>query len=110
MIEYIEKVDKNGRKHLKVKFHKTVKRFKRVETLKLNGHFYNIYVNKYNCVHNLERTEVVSWKEVEKGKRKIRIPDVVKTIPESELMNKIRGNHYNIAIQKIRTELEKENI
>lgn len=109
MAEYITKIDKNNRSHIKVKFHAPVKHFKRVENLKINGNFYNIYINKYNCVHNLERTEVVSWKEIEKGKRKVRIPDVIKVIPESQLMNKIRGNHYDTAIQKIRTELEKEN-
>lgn len=109
MTEYIIKTDRNGKSHIKVKFHAPVKQFKRVETLKYNGQFYNIYVNKLNNVHHLERTEVTSWKEVIKGKRKIRIPETIQAFPETELLNKIRGNAYETAVQRIMTELKKVN-
>ena len=56
MTEYIVKTDKNGRKHIKVKFHAQVERFKRVETLKYGGNFYNVYVDKNNNVHNHNST------------------------------------------------------
>ena len=110
MTEYIVKTDKNGRKHIKVKFHAQVERFKRVETLKYGGNFYNVYVDKNNNVHNLEQSIVTSWKEVIKGKRKIRIPDVVETIPQPAIMNIVRGNTFEVAVPRIIAELEKVNI
>ena len=110
MTEYIVKTDKNGRKHIKVKFHAQVERFKRVETLKYGGNFYNVYVDKNNNVHNLEQSIVTSWKEVTKGKRKIRIPDVVETISQPAIMNMVRGNTFEVAVPRIIAELEKVNI
>jgi hypothetical protein len=110
MTEYIVKTDKKGRKHIKVKFHAQVERFKRVETLKYGGNFYNVYVDKNNNVHNLEQSIVTSWKEVTKGKRKIRIPDVVETIPQPAIMNIVRGNTFEVAVPRIIAELEKVNI
>ena len=110
MTEYIVKTDKNGRKHIKVKFHAQVERFKRVETLKYGGNFYNVYVDKNNNVHNLEQSIVTSWKEVIKGKRKIRIPDAVETIPQPAIMNMVRGNTFEVAVPRIIAELEKVNI
>ena len=110
MTEYIVKTDKNGRKHIKVKFHAQVERFKRVETLKYGGNFYNVYVDKNNIVHNLVQSIVTSWKEVTKGKRKIRIPDVVETIPLPAIMNIVRGNTFEVAVPRIIAELEKVNI
>lgn len=108
MIEYIEKVNKNGKKHIIVKFHTTVKNFKRVESLKYQGKFYNLYLDKNNSVYNIERSEVISWKEIVKGKRKIRIPETCETFPEPELLNKIRGNSYEFAIQRLMTEIDKK--
>lgn len=110
MTEYIVKTDRNGKSHIKVKFHAPIKRFKRVETLRYNGNFYNIYVNKLNNVHHFERTEVLSWKEVTKGKKKFRVPETIQAFPEYEILNKIRGNAYETAVQRIMTELEKVNI
>jgi hypothetical protein len=108
--EHIIKTDKNGESHIVVKFHAPVKRFKRVETFKFGGRFYKIYVNNRNCVHHIERTEVTSWKEITKNKRVIKVPDTFEVILEPKLMNKIRGNSYEVAIQRIMTEIEKENI
>ena len=107
MTEYIEKVDKNGRKHFKVKFHAQVQRFKRVETLKYNGMFFNVYVDKNNNVHNLERTEVTSWKEVTKGTRKVRVPETIVATPQPAIMNVVRGNTYEVASPRIIAELDK---
>lgn len=103
MAEYIKKG--NGR--VKVKFHTQVKQFKRVEKFKHNGQFFNIYVNKNDSVYNLERTQILSWKEVVKGKKKIRIPDAIEATPDPVLLNKVRGNSYKTAVHRIITELEK---
>ena len=110
MTEFIEKFDtKNQKRHIKVKFHATVKSFKRIETFKYDGHFYRIYVNKNDSVYHLERSEVKSWKEIQKGKRVVRIPEVVENIPDLELLNKIRGNSFTAAVGKIMTFHEREN-
>lgn len=102
MAEYI--VKSNGR--ISVKFHAPVKSFKRVETFKYRGHFYKIFVNKNDSVYNIVRTNVVSWKEVVKGKKKLRVPDVVENTPEPQLLNKLRGNPYQIAIERITLEID----
>lgn len=110
MTEYIIKTDKNGKSHIKVKFHVQVTRFKRVETLKYNGRFYNIRVDKNNNVCGVEQSVVKTWKEVNKGNKKIRIPDVVETIPQPAVMNVVRGNTYEVAIPRILAVLDNENI
>ena len=108
MTEYIVKTDKNGKSHIKIKFHAPVLRLKRVETLKHNGNFYNIYVNNLGNVHHFERSVVTSWKEVTKGKKKFRVPDVIQTFPETGILNKVRGQAYVTAVQGIMNELNKE--
>ncbi len=108
MVEYITKHNKGGKTFITVKFHNNVKSFKRVETFKYQGQFYNIYIDKNDSVHNLKRSEVTSWKEITKGKRKIRVPDEVSEFPETKILNKIKGNPYKIAVDKIMTEIEKE--
>lgn len=110
MVEYITKYNKKGKCVITVKLHNSVKSFKRVEIFKYQGKFYNIYVDKNDSVHNIVRTEVTSWKEIVKGKRKIKVPDVCESIPEPALLNKIKGNPYKIAIGKIMTEIERENL
>lgn len=107
MTEYIEKFDKNGKKHITVKFHAPVKNFRRMEVVKCDGLFFNIYLDKNNGVHHLERSEVTAWKEIVKGKRKIRVPETCETFPEPELLNKVRGNAYEIAVQRLATEISK---
>lgn len=110
MVEYITKYTQDGKVRITVKFHNSVKSFKRVETFKYQGKFYNIYINKNDSVYNIVRTEVTSWKEIVKGKRKIKVPDVCESIPEPKLLNRIKGNPYKIAIDKVMTEIERENL
>ena len=102
MTEYIVKTDKNGKSHIKIKFHAPVLRLKRVETLKHNGNFYNIYVNKLGNVYHFERSVVTSWKEVTKGKKKFRVPDVMEqsgaTLVEVGTTNKTHYSDYEDAI------------
>ena len=43
-------------------------------------------------------------------RRKIKVPDVCESIPETALLNKIKGNPYKIAIEKVMTEIERENL
>jgi hypothetical protein len=67
-------------------------------------------VNNRDCVYHIERTEVTSWKEITKNKRTVKVPDTFEVILEPQLMNKIRNNSYKVAIEKIMTSIEKENI
>lgn len=101
MTEYIVKTDKNGKSHIKVKFHAPVLRLKRIETLKVRGNFYNIHVNKLGNIHHIARSVVTSWKEVTKGKKKLRVPDKIQTFPETEILNQVRGQAYVTAIQTV---------
>lgn len=110
MAEYIEKYSRGGKRMITVKFHEKVKNFKRVETFKYLGQFFKIYLDKNNSVYKLERSEVSSWKEIMKGKRKIRVPDTFEVIPETTLLNKIKGNPYSIAIDKLTTHIEREQL
>ena len=110
MIEYIVKTDKIGITHTKVKFHAPVKQFRRVEIFKFQGRFYKVLVDKNDSVYGLLRTEVTSWKDIVKGKKKFRVPDVCEEIPEPNLFNRIKGNPFKIAIGKIMTEIERESI
>ena len=87
-----------------------IKSFKRVETFKYKGNYYRIYVNKNDSVYKIEKTEISSWKEILKGKKKVRIPDTYEVIPQPQLLNKINGNPYKIAVEKIITEIERESI
>ena len=48
----------------------------------------------------------VSGKGVVKGKKKLRVPDVVENTPEPQLLNKLRGNPYQIAIERITLEID----
>ena len=107
MVQYIEKYNAKGKRVITVNFHNVTKSFKRVEHFKYQGRFYLIHVDKNDSVYKLERTEVTSWKEVVKGKKKIRIPDAIEATPDPILLNKVRGNSYKTAVHRIITELEK---
>lgn len=87
-----------------------MKSFKRVENFKYQGHFYIIYVNKNDSVYDLKKSEVISWKEVNKNGRTICVPDVCENVSDPTLLNKIKGNQYKIAIGKIMTEIERLSI
>jgi hypothetical protein len=110
MVEYIYKHRADGKSHLVVKLHAKVKNFRRVESFKYQGHFYNIHLDKNDSVCGVEKTEVLSWKEVVKNKRKIRVPDEVQSSPEPYLLNKVKGNPYKIACDRIITEIERGRI
>ena len=110
MAELIKKESNNGKYHIKVNFHAPVKNFKRVEQFKYQGRFYQIYIDKNNSVWKVEQSKVATWKEIQKGKRLVRIPETFTIISEPELNNKVRGNTYDYAIQRIMTELERELI
>lgn len=110
MVEYIIKPGAKGKNTVIVKLHAQAKNFRRTELFKYNGHFYNIMLDKNDSVYGVEKTEVISWKEIVKGKRKLRVPDEVQSTPEPYLLNKVKGNPYKIAVDRIITEIERGRI
>ena len=94
----------NGRCDLK--FQSRIKNFKRIEKLNYKKSFYKLYIDKNDSVYDVISSNVVSWKTVEKGKKKISIPDQVEEHRDTRLFNKIKGNPAKIAITKIMAELD----
>jgi len=107
MAEYIIKRQKDGKKRVIVKFHTQTKSFRRIEVLKHNGNFYNIYIDKNDSVYNVEKSEVVSWKGIKKGNRRMLVPNECVKTSEPTIINKVRGNPYKIALVRIVRELDK---
>lgn len=80
----------------------------RVEKLKFKKDFFNIYVDKNESVFDIKRCNVLSWKTVEKGHRKINVPDTVEETRDTYFFNKVKGNPLKIAVNRILAELEYE--
>ena len=81
-----------------------------MEVLKYGGLFFNIYIDKNNGVHHLERSEVTAWKEIVKGKRKIRVPETCETFPEPELLNKYAEMRTRLQFNDLRLKFQKEHL
>lgn len=80
----------------------------RVEKLKFKKDFFNIYVDKNESVFDIKRCNVLSWKTVEKGRRKITVPDTVEETRDIYFFNKVKGNPFKVAVNRILAELEYE--
>ena len=80
----------------------------RVEKLKFKKDFFNIYVDKNESVFDIKRCNVLSWKTVEKGHRKINVPDTVEETRDTYFFNKVKGNPFKVAVNRILAELEYE--
>lgn len=95
---------KNGKRDLK--FHSSTKNFKRVEKLNYKKNFFKIYIDKNDSVYDIKRCEVITWKTVEKGKKKFNVPDKVEEMRDTYLFDKIKGNPAKIAATKIVAEID----
>lgn len=89
-----------------LKFHATVKKFKRVEKFNYKKNFFKIYIDKNDSVYDITTCEVVSWKTVEKGRKKITVPDTISEVRELNLINKLRGVPSKLAINRIAAEID----
>lgn len=87
-----------------------MRNFKRVEKLNYKRNFFKLYVDKNDGVYDIKRCEVLSWKEIEKGGKKMNVPDEVKETREVELFNRIKGNPCKIAVQKVMTYVDASEI
>lgn len=79
-----------------------IKNFRKIEKLKYGKKFYKIFVDKNDSVYDILSSEVLSWKIVN-GKK---VPSEVLEHRDLYFFNKIKGNPYKIAINKIIAELE----
>lgn len=93
-----------------LKFHSKVRNFKRVEKLNYKKNFFKIYIDKNDSVYDVKRCEVVSWKFINKGKGKIKVPDQVNERRDSFLFNRVKGNPAKIAINKIVAEIDMKEL
>ena len=93
-----------------MKFHTTVKNFKRVEKFNYKKNFFKVYIDRNDSVYDITRCEVVSWKTVEKGKNKYNVPDQISEKRDVNLFNKTKGNPSSIALVKITAEIDAQEL
>lgn len=94
----------NGRCDLK--FNSRVTNFNRVEKLNYKKNFLKLYIDKNNSIYDIKRCEVVTWKSVDKGKKKIKVPDEISETRDLHLFNKVKGVPFKIAVTKITAEID----
>ena len=93
-----------------MKFHMTPKNFKRVEKVSLGKNHYKLFIDKNDSVYDVKECQVLSWKTIEKNRKKINVPDQTVETRDLYLFNKIKGNPSKIAINKVLSILEYENL
>lgn len=82
----------------------------RIEKINFKKQHYKLYIDKNDAVFDVKECQVLSWKTIEKGRKKINIPDEVVEKRNVEFFNRIKGNPAKIAISKILAELEYKNL
>ena len=80
----------------------------RIERLKFNKDYFNIYVDKNESVYDVKRCNVLSWKTIDKGRRKLTVPDKIEEVRDLYFFNIVKGNPLKIATNRILAELEYE--
>ena len=93
-----------------LKFHANIKNFKRVEIVKHKKNFFRVYVDRNDSVYDVKRCEVITWKTIERGKRKVNVPDKVDEVRDVHLFDKTKGNPFKIAVTKIIGEIEAQEL
>jgi hypothetical protein len=101
MAEIIEKG-----KSVVMKFHAMPKKFKRVMKFSHSKWHYKLYIDKNDSIWDIRECEVLSWKTIEKGHKKVNVPDQVVEKRDVELFNRVKGNPTKVAIDKIVGELD----
>jgi hypothetical protein len=93
-----------------MKFHQKVKNFKRVEKVSFGKSHYKLFIDKNDSVYDIKECQVLSWKTIEKGRKKINVPDQTVESRDLYLFNKIKGVPSKLAIDKVLSILEYQNI
>ena len=71
---------------------------------------YKLYIDKNDSIWDIRECEVLSWKTIEKGRRKINVPDQVVEKRNTYFFNIVKGNPFVIAARKILAELEYQQL
>lgn len=93
-------------KNVIMKFHATFKNPKRVEKFKYKGRHFKLFIDKNDSIWDIHECEVLSWKTIEKGGKKINVPDQISENRNTFLFNRIKGNPIKMALFKITTEID----
>lgn len=78
-----------------------MRKFNRVEKFNYKKNFFELYIDKNDGVYDILKCTVVSWKTVEKGRKKFTVPDQIEKVRDMSLFDHIKGNPTKIAINKI---------
>lgn len=93
-----------------LKFHALPKNFGRVEKFNYKKNFFKFYVDKNDSVYEITRCEVITWKTVEKGKKKLNVPDEVRETRDICLFDRIKGNPFKIAVTRVAGEIDMQEL
>ena len=89
----------NGRCDLK--FGVKPKKFNRIEQVNIGKERYLFFIDKNDSVYDVKISKVLTWKVIEKGHRKINVPDSIEETRDLELFNRIKGNPFKVALNYI---------
>ena len=78
----------------------------RVEKLKFKKDYYTLYVDKNESVFDVKKCNVISWKTIEKGRKKFTVPDKIEETRDLYFFNSVKGNPFKVAVNRILGELE----
>ena len=93
-----------------LKFHQKAKDFKRVEKFNYKKNFFKILIDKNDSVYDILRCTVATWKTIEKGRKKLTVPDQIEQSRDVKLFNRIKGNPFKIAITKSAGEIDAQEL
>ena len=96
---------KKGNKTI-MKFHSNVKNFKRVQKLVHANKHFKLFIDKNDSIWDVRECEVLSWKTIEKGRKKVNVPDQVIEKRDLFFFNRIKGNPTKVAINKMIAEID----
>lgn len=96
----------SGRKIMKFGTLK-MENYKRVYKFNYKKNFYLIYVDKNDSVYDIKKSEISSWKTITaKNGKKVNVPDEKVESRDVALFDKIKGNPYKTAVNKIMAEID----
>lgn len=96
---------KKGKRTI-MKFNKNIKNFRRIEKLVYGKLHFKLYIDKNDSVYDVKECIVSSWKTVEKGKKKVTVPDSITEQRNIYFFDRVKGNPSKIAANKILAILE----
>jgi hypothetical protein len=82
----------------------------RTEKVNFGKQHYKLYIDKNDAVFDVKECQVLSWKTIEKGRKRMSIPDEVVEKRDVELFDRVKGNPAKIAVRKVLAELEYKNL